>query len=300
LSADKEEEGTKIEGEGSEGTSQNPIIQEDKYEQAAKKKGWAPQEEWRGDVEDWVPAKEFVGRQKLFDRIDDLKQALKRQKFESQQDAQNITKQLAEIRVDAYRKALIDLKAQKAVAKHDNDDAAVDLLEEEIDSTKKKLETVEAEAKVPVKQIPQESAEFINWKSDNKWFESNQEARDDAIAIGVGYAAKNPNLTEKQVYDYVTKKIQKIYPEEFENQNQSSGGKGKVNAISNVESGGGSSRSNPALGGKKGKSLSFSDLDEQTKQVAKSLIKRGAFVKDAAKNKRTQEEEFLFQYQANL
>src|SRR2546430_1692102 len=124
------QEGTKIEGEPQESHT-SPQVASEKYEEKARKLHWAPLEEWRGDPEDWVPAKEFVQRQKLYDRIDSLQDAIK------------------------------------------------------------------------------------EWKQANKWFDDNTEMRDDAIAIGVGYAAKNPNKSEKEVYAYTSERIQRMYPEQF-------------------------------------------------------------------------------------
>lgn len=295
------EEGIKIEGEGSEQHS-NPEIAQQQIEDKAKKGGWSPEESWRGSPEDWVPAKEFLGRQKLFDRIDSLKNALQSQKRDFEKDMRLISKSVAEMNEQAYRKALSELKAQRGLAIEDKNIEAVEAIDAEIDETKTRLADATAQKKQPVTQT-QETADFVSWREANPWFTDNQEMRDDAIAIGVGYAAKpqNQNLTEKQVYDYVTTKIKKMYPEEF--------GKGKTDEIdetntqertrkvSNVEAGGGNNRGNPAV--KKGKTTTADDLDDTQKAVMKTLIKRGVFKELAAKNKRTEQEEYLAQYHEN-
>lgn len=41
------------------------------YEEAARKQGWVPQEEWNGNPDQWVDAKEFVYRGELLGRIKD-------------------------------------------------------------------------------------------------------------------------------------------------------------------------------------------------------------------------------------
>src|SRR5258708_7163838 len=128
------QEGIKIEGEGSESHS-SPQVSSEKYEEKARKLHWAPLEEWRGDPEDWVPAKEFVQRQKLYDRIDSLKDAIKSQKREFEADFQVVTKAVTDMSAQAYKKALGELKAQRAIAVEDRNVEAVEALDEEIQTT---------------------------------------------------------------------------------------------------------------------------------------------------------------------
>src|SRR5258705_977781 len=292
------EQGIKIEGEAQEQHS-NPEVAQQQIEEKAKKSGWSPEENWRGNPEDWVPAKEFLGRQKLFDRIDSLKKALQSKQNDFAKAMRVICKSVAEMNEQAYRRALADLKAQRGLAIEDKNIEAVEAIDAEIDETKVRLADATALKKQPVQQT-QETPDFVAWREANSWFTDNQEMRDDAIAIGVGHAAKNQNLTEKQVYDYVTTKIKKMYPEEF--------GKGKTNEesnnetntternrkVSNVETGG-----RTAVVVKKGKTTTADDLDDTQKAVMKTLIKRGVFKELAAKNKRTEQEEYLAQYHEN-
>jgi len=297
---EKVEEGIVIEGEGKESHA-NPQVAEDKYTAQALKKGWAPEDQWKGNPDDWVPAKEFLGRQKLFNRIDDLKEAVKKAKTEADADVKLLAKQLAEVRAETYKKALADLKAQRAVALEDRDTATLEAVEEQIDETKSRLATAEADAKKEVQKAQaQESEAFKSWKSENKWFADNQEMRDDAIAIGVGFAAKNPDKTEREVYEYVTNRIRKIYPDEFATKQKQGGDEEDDQGgrkVSNVE--GNNSPSRPAAGSKKTRATVMADLDEQARAVAKTLIKRNAFKEEAAKLKISQEEYYLRTYDAN-
>ena len=48
---------------------QQSTPQVDPYEEAARKEGWRPKEEFEGDPEKWRPAKEFVERGELFGKI---------------------------------------------------------------------------------------------------------------------------------------------------------------------------------------------------------------------------------------
>jgi len=298
------QEGTVIEGEALESHA-SPQVSDDKYEKKARTLHWAPLEEWRGDPEDWVPAKEFVQRQKLYDRIDSLKDAIKSQKREFEADFQVVTKAVTDMSAQAYKKALGELKAQRALAVEDRNVEAVEALDEEIQTTTESLKVAEKASKeTPRKQQIEESAEFKEFKQGNKWFDDNTEMRDDAIAIGVGYAAKNPNKSEKEVYAYTTERIQKMYPEQFKKvekkegeEENAEGTSPRRKQVANVEGANGP-RSN-LVTGKQGRKVTVADLDEQQRSVMKTLIKRNVFKEAAAKNKRTQEEEYLAQYQDN-
>lgn len=301
------QEGTIIEGEASESHS-SPQISEEKYEKKARTLHWAPLEEWRGDPEDWVPAKEFVQRQKLYDRIDSLKDAIKSQKREFEADFQVVSKAVTEMNAQAYKKALSELKTQRALAVEDRNVEAVEALDEEIQTTSDNLKVAEKASKeAPKRQTIEESADYKDWKQSNKWFDENSEMRDDAIAIGVGFAAKNPNKTEKEVYAYTTERIQKMYPENFKKaksntENEEEGEEivettPRRKQVANVE--GASGPRQRETSGKAGRKTTVADLDEQQRAVMKTLIKRNVFKDAAAKNKRTQEEEYLAQYQEN-
>ena len=54
---------------------EEPKPEVNKYEEAAKAKGWKPKEEYEGVQEAWIGAEEFLKREPLFDRI---KQSRKR------------------------------------------------------------------------------------------------------------------------------------------------------------------------------------------------------------------------------
>lgn len=285
-------EGIAVEGEPQEQHS-NPEIARDKIESRARSKGWAPEGEWRGNPEDWVDAKEFLGRQKLFDRIDSLKEAMKSQKKSFEEDFKTISKAFTEMNEVNYKRALEELKARRAIAIEDRDLKAVDALDTEIDETKQRLAETKASKDKPKEKENHESEEFLKFKEANSWYTEDSEMRDDAHSIGIGYAAKNPNKTEEEVYSYVAARIKKMYPEKFEASPNVPGEKKEKATVSNVE---GSTRA-PVTRTKKG--VAVEDLSETDRNIMKTLIKRGVFKELAAKNKRTEVEEYLAQYQSN-
>lgn len=279
-----EELGTEVPGEGLEGSSQNPQIQEKTYVDKAKELGWRPKDQWEGDSDDWVDAKEFVGRQKLYDKIRDIKTQLHRQSQKAETDMQTVSKYIAEMREREYKRAYEQLKQDRRLALQDQDFEAVEAIEAEIDKTKEEYETRLKEAPV---QKPQAgpSPEFQAWQSENSWFSKDMELTKEAIAIGTGYAAANPHLPQEDVLTYVSDRIKKIYPEKFQPR--------KKPMESNVESGGPQKESLQTEGRRN--KLTVNDLNDTEREVMRTLIKRGVLKDVAAKNKRSQEAEYLSQ-----
>lgn len=284
------EAGIKIQGESEEGSSQSPQSQADKYEVAARKSGWKPEEDWDGSPEDWVPAKEFIGRQKLYDKIHDLKRESTKQAQRFEQDMARISQHFAEVQQTEFKRAKKELEAQLAHAKRAEDVEAVAEIAGEI-------KEVEANAKAAATQATQAkkaatqgnpTPEFEEWQTQNTWFNKDAEMTADAIAIGTGYAAANPGKNQKDVLEHTAKKIKRMYPEFFEDAGETNK-RGKVE--DNRVEGGGNTRPAPK---KKGQ-VSVGDLSDMERSVMKTLIKRGALKEVAAKNKRTEQEEYLAQ-----
>src|SRR5690554_7872209 len=91
----------------------------DPVESKAREMGWRPKEEYDGDPETWVDAKEYVGRKPLYDEIHKTRKQVK--KLERLQN--EITQYVKKVEEVAYKKALADLKAQRkeAIAEADPD-----------------------------------------------------------------------------------------------------------------------------------------------------------------------------------
>lgn len=282
------DEGTKIVGEGGP-VSLSPQAHEEAVAVKAREKGWRPLDEWQGDPDDWVDSKEFVGRQKLYDRINDLKGTLTKQAKEFQSDMRAVASSLTKVRETEYKKALAALTRQREEAIENYDArSAVQVTEE--------IKVLEAEKAAELKEVQQAATnsgptpEFVAWQEKNAWFNSDSDMREDALHIGTGYLHGNPNKSQAEVLDYVTKKIQRMYPEKFQT-------KEKRMAAAPVEGNSPSARQTE-VNTRKGK-LSLSDLAPEHQVIAKTLIKRGAFKAAAEKNKRSEVDEYMAQYQEN-
>lgn len=266
-------EGVAIPGEG-QVASLNPELHAQAVAEKARSKGWKPLEEYTGEAADWVDAKEFLGRERLFNTIHDQRREIKK----LEKDISAISKHFENMEKAAYTRALNELKAKQAVAVEEQDVSAVKETTEQI------AELTKQHAEQKQSQTQQgESPEFVQWRQDNEWFEKDSEMREDAIAIGVGYAAKNLDKSQEEVLRYVTEKVKKIYPEKF---------KKPVRKEPVVESGNGTgSEAQPAT--KKSKGLTVGDLDEREVATMKTFIKRGVFKEQAKKLNISEQEVYL-------
>lgn len=278
-----------VQGE-QEGGSLSPIVQEEQTEAKARKKGWKPETEWKGEPEDWVDAKEYLGRQKLFDRIDELKGELGRVSRQRDQDIQVITSHFEKMREADYQRAKEEVKSELKAARKEGDVDAEEAAEAKLEQLEEQRKAQKAAAAArPVQQNQGPTPEFQTWQKDNGWFGKNTEMTQEAIAIGTGYAALHPNKSQTDVLKHVSERIQKLYPEEFDVEETDSS-PSRRSSSTPVESGNGGSK---PVSNKKSKSLSVADLTQGQREVMRVLIKRGALKTKAAKNKISQEEQYL-------
>ena len=165
-----ENAGTQIVGE-SESGSLNPTQHAEIIETKAREKGWSPSEQWRGQPEAWVDAREFLGRQKLFDKIHDLQDRLYKQSESSKKDMQVISKHFVQMQEVAYQKAKRELEAQRKFAISEKDVDSVVAIEEEMKTLDKEHQEVVKTAEAAQKQNSTsnvESPAFVAWKEANK------------------------------------------------------------------------------------------------------------------------------------
>lgn len=284
----EENQGVQVPGEDDK-SSMNPNIATDLHVDRAKVKGWKPLEEFKGDPADWIDAKEFLVREPLLKEIRDLKKHIRTERERTESDMRIISTQFSEMNRMAYDKAVADLELQRDLAIQEQDITTVRALDKKIDTVKDDHQKVQAQTRPQIRQQAVQTEEMEQWRADNAWFDSDQELQDEAVAIGVGYLAKNPNKTQGQMLKHVEDRIQKIYPEKFKKQQTRTSV--EDNNDTKVESGG-TSRPSP---NRQGRGLKVSDLDDDEKAVMRTLLKRGVLKDVAAKNKRSEQDEFLAQ-----
>lgn len=270
MAEDKKIEPAVIEGEASE-TSASPQkfgeIQEEAIKTRARGLGWSGKQEWQDagkDVADWRPAREFVDRQSLFDKIRAVKDDnyhLKRENSGMKKDLEIIkdyVKQMSEIE---FKRAVAQLNEQKAVAVQNQDVGQVQRLDAEIDS----LRDTRPEIKVAQTEIPAgPPPEFNAWVDRNKWYNDDSELRAQADEFGYGILAKNKGMPTEEVLRQVEVKVKKMYPEKFP------GVVIKTRGNAQVEAGGVRGE-----GTRPRSKLSIGDLDDTQKKAMDAFVKRG-------------------------
>jgi hypothetical protein len=261
--------------------SLNPTLQDqhiEALENKARTKGWRPLEEWHGEPEDWVDAKEFIGREKLFDRIADLKSQLHTNSQKFDKDFQVMANHFAQMRDVEYKRALAELKSQLSFAKDEKDVDSVEKLTAQVAAVEqeRKIATLTAQREQQSTTVQADPEKFRKFKQENGWFDKDKEMQEEAMSIGIGYSATHKEKSQEEVYDYVVKRIKKIYPEKFEMAEEDEQG-APNKRVSAVE--GSTPSKKLGAGSKKGK-LTVGDLDEREKEVMKTFIKRGVLTQE--------------------
>lgn len=290
--------GTKIEGE-EEGSTLDATQQDSRNEERktlARDKGWKPREEWIAAGKDpvqWVSAKEFLGRQSLFDKIESLKSAMFQKDKAHEKQLLEIRKYIGEMSDREYKKAVSDLKLQRRVAIKEGDSEVVEQIEEKIEQVQEER----AKAKVVVDTPPTSSGEahpaFQTWIQANPWYANDPELKADADAFGAAFANRNRELAAsnpEKVLEYVAEKIKKANPDKFTTQRKS---------VSKVEGGGRNVNEESTVGGKK-LEVFMGDLTPEQRKIAKTVINSGVLDARAQKNKITAEQQYLLDLQTRL
>lgn len=228
----------------------------------AKTKGWKPFEEWEGDPKKWRPAQQFLDNESFFEHISKLKKHNK--------ELTNTVKQISVMYKKAAEieraKVLADLKAQKLNALENDEHEKVIKIDERIVAVQTApIETIEVPKDIPDEVV---DPEFENFKANNPWYDKDQELTEMAQEVALGYLAKqknkNINVTPKDLYEYVDKRMQKLAPKEE-----------KPPAVKRVND----ARERTTVSGVTSRTHKFTvnDLDSEQKRIAERLVQMGTF-----------------------
>lgn len=193
---------------------QNQVTSDvDPYEEQAREQGWRPKEEYEGDPNKWRPAKEFVERGELFGKIDHMGKELK----ETRKALKLLQEHHSKVKETEYNNALRELKAlQKKHLEEGNSDGYLETTELLTDLKAEQAARTIVQQNTPAQPDPR----FISWTQQNKWYQSNQEMREYADTVGMGYASRNPGIDPEAVLDYVAKEVKARFRDAFVNPNR--------------------------------------------------------------------------------
>ena len=244
----------------------DPVI-----EQEAREMGWVPQEDFRGDTTKWRSAEEFVERGR------EILPILRKNKEELLKSNRQLKAEIEEMKATfedfkeyrkadkerVYKQAIQDLKSRKVEALEANqaelvveiDDAIAELKEEQ-------AKPVQVESKKA--EQPQVDPIFMDWLSDNEWFEKNTTLQYAANAAGAELLEENPGLKGRKFLDKVAERVKEQYPEKFG---------GRREAPPTVEGSQGGSRSKP-------KKESYENMPQEAKSKCDSYVKQGLLTRE--------------------
>lgn len=219
----------------------------------ARELGWRPKEDFGGDEDNFVDAKEFVQRQPLFEKIEHQSRELKNVKKTLDALKGHYTK----VQEVEYHRALATLQASKAEAISEADGQRTVQIENQIRKAEREFQQIQQDAKDPVENNP---SEFVSWKAQNAWYEKDESMR--IFADAVGSKLSREGMTPPEVLVAVSKKVKAEFPHKFVNPN-------KANAPDVGVSTGGRSVSTEKY-----------ELTELERSVMNTLVRSGTMTKE--------------------
>ena len=224
----------------------------------AMEMGWRPKEEYNGDEENFIDAKEFVRRKPLFDKIEHQGKQIKA-----------VTKALEALKTHytrveeaAVQKAISQMKAQRKEALANGDGDSFELIDDEIKKAESSLAEIEKAREIPLVEEEVVNPEWNAWQSRNSWYNTAPHMKVFADQVGATLAQRG--MAPAEVLKEVEKAVRKEFPQKFTNPNKAS--------APDVDSGGG-----------KPKTVSKADdgfMNEQEKKVMNDLVRTGVLTKE--------------------
>jgi hypothetical protein len=230
--------------EGKEENAPDPVAEK------AMAAGWRPLEEYQGDPEAWVDAKEFIKRAPLYEKNHKLKRELAEMKTALHEVKGHISK----VSEAAYSRAVADLTARRDEAIDNGDREQV----REIDKELKAAESM----KSPADSV---HPAIAAWEKENgEWFYKDVEITDFGMAFARAHLQRHPEDAAGAM-EAMEKAVKKAFPEKFEKVNP------QRKAPAAVESGG------VAVGKR---SFGKSDLNDEQRKVMGKFVRMGIMTED--------------------
>lgn len=262
------EEATELETEAEETEAEEVEEQEEQEQQQAgpsvealaSELGWAPEDQWRGNPDEWVDAATFIRQGR-----DILKKTLSRQDTELSE----VKKTLGEfkeyhqgVEERAYKRAKADLERQRREAVAEGDVEEVDRIQSELDSLPEPSKTEEPD-KGNGQANPDNDPNFIAFRSQNPWYGKDYflTAKANEIAPVVG----NAGFQGQAFYDEIARAVRSEFPDKFRNPARA--------RKSSVEGSSGTSR-------KKGGERGYEDLPPDAKAACDRFVNQGLLTRD--------------------
>lgn len=219
----------------------------------AKRMGWTPKDEFKGDPAKWRPADEFVERGKnMLPIVQDKVKRQEKQIAELQRTVKDFADHMSATERRGYERAKAELKAARADAVAKGDGATFEKAEEALE----KLDQ-DAAAKASKNAQPADDPVYKDWEGRNSWL---SDPKMSAFAESAGAYLRKTGETAQGIefLDMVTKEVKARFPDKFAN--------ARREAPAVVESGAPAQR----RGGK-----SFADMPADARAACERMAKNG-------------------------
>lgn len=237
-------------------------------ELSAMDHGWRPKDEWQGDPDDWVSAREFNRRGELFARISKYGN----ENRELRESVKKLFDHNRKIYDAGYRKALDDLKLQRSQALEDGDIKKFNQVEDQIDTLKEEHtnavkefdQTMAVDTKAAGPNL-QQTMIFNQWADANPWYGKNEGLTRIADNIAHQMVARAKEAGKEMDYgrllNQVAKEVRDNNPEHFaaHQERRTSAVEGNGRAVTTRKAGG------------TGR-YSLSNIPEQEREIARTIM----------------------------
>lgn len=233
-------------------------MEEQTVEEMAREQGWTPQDEYKGDPDNWKSAEKFIEVGKKIsavqsERNDKLLREISSLKNDIASFKDVHAAEMKAVKEDTYNRAVQKLKDEQREALRAGDEEEFDKIEQKIKETPK--------PKPVEKQEQPVNEEFIKWAAENPWYDGEDvELTQTADIVAKTLQGNYTDMTK--FYNAIGDRVKKMYPEKFDIKTP----------VQDVEqSSGGTSK-------KKGKH-SYSDLPGDAKAACDKYVKMGLYTK---------------------
>jgi hypothetical protein len=257
--------------EANAGADNAQVAQTGDIEPTARRMGWRPKEEFKGDESKWTDAESFVAER--FDDLPKLRRTVRdmTEKFSRVEGELRETKQvLTDFREfasrseqRAYERARYELQAKQMVAVASADTEAYAKVQAEIEQLDKNTkpqttakpagETARTDGQVvtpPPKAI-------TDWIGNNPWFNDDQELHEVAKGFDSALKRAHPGMDLEERLALVKAKVQQNYPEKFGNPRRDAAG----------------SVLTPGASPQRKKGKTYDDLPAEAKKICDRFVK---------------------------
>lgn len=185
-------------------------------EQQAMSTGWVPKDQWQGDPDDWVPARQYVKNGELFGRINTYKHKI----VNLEKTVGELVKHNEKLYETGYKDAIDALKQERKQALREGDTERVLELEERAEALQQEFQEKQQEFKTSV-AAPEAPVNplFEEWLANNPWYEQDPALH--GYADGEARILVEASQRAGKVVNYdkllveVSRKVKEKFPEKF-------------------------------------------------------------------------------------